>query len=70
MSADWVPIQFAARLEDMVESWIETRDDDFGLCLLYGLPIRREDEFIPGTNTHRCPKGQAFELRSAAGKQL
>jgi hypothetical protein len=70
MNDDWVAIQFADGLEDMVESWIETRDDDVGLCLLCGLPIRSEEELIPGTDTHRCPEGLAFELRSAVGKQL
>lgn len=69
MNHDWLPLQFTEGLEDMIESWIETRADDVGLCLLCGLPIHNEDDLIPGTDVHRCPKGMAIVLRAKAKGQ-
>lgn len=61
MSDDLVPVQFTEGLEEMIASWIETRaDDDLGLCLLCGVAIRSEDEFIPGTVIHSCAEGLSF----------
>jgi hypothetical protein len=57
MNDDWVRVQFRREWIEMLDSWLEERDDNVGLCLLCGSSIRSEADFIPDTNTHGCAEG-------------
>ena len=60
--ADWVPLRVPGNLESMLLNWTNFQGPSVGWCLLCDQPIRSEDDFIPGTNTHSCDAGLRFEL--------
>ena len=63
----FVPVQIPDNMDAMLESWAEDDGPSIGLCLLCGQPIRSEGDLIPGTSTHNCAEGRAFEEKIAAG---
>ena len=63
----FVPIKIPDNFDEMLEAWNEDKEPSVGLCLMCGQPIRTMEEFIPGTHTHNCAAGRAFEKMIAAG---
>jgi hypothetical protein len=61
MQKDGVPIQVPENLEEMLEAWTSYAGENVGWCLLCNGPIHTEADMIPGTNTHDCEQGRAFE---------
>lgn len=59
--ADWVPIQVPPNLDEMLQRWIDSDEPNVGWCLLCDNPIRSADDMIPGTNSHSCEAGRAFD---------
>ena len=57
---DDVPIEFPARMEEMLEQFFKHRGEVVGSCLLCNRPIRAENDFIANTNTHDCERGRAI----------
>jgi hypothetical protein len=62
----FVPIEIPDNFDEMLEAWSETDFPRVGLCLMCGEIIRSEDDFLPGTYTHNCEQGRAFEEKIAA----
>lgn len=63
----FVPIKIPDNFDEMLDAWNEDKKPSVGLCLMRGQPIRTMEEFIPGTHTHNCAEGRAFEKKIAAG---
>lgn len=65
MKEDWVPIELPENFDEILEKMSNSREPRVGWCFLCGGPIRREDDFIPNTNTHNCDAGRKFEAEHA-----
>lgn len=52
--------------EEMLQKWAESTEPGIGFCFLCGHSIASEEDFIPGTSTHNCPEGRAFETMIAS----
>jgi hypothetical protein len=65
MKDDWVPINCPENLDEMIENWANSRDENVGWCLLCNNGIRTEADLIPGTSTHNCEAGRALEKQIA-----
>jgi len=52
--------------EEMLQKWAENTEPGIGFCFLCGHSIASEEDFIPGTSTHNCPEGRAFETMIAS----
>jgi hypothetical protein len=59
---DWVPLNFSEQTLETIEHWMISDRPGVGVCLLCGGTINTEVNFIPGTNTHDCLEGWAFEV--------
>ena len=66
MKEDWVPVQVPDNMEEMFESWTNSRDKNVGWCLLCNSGIPTADDLIPDTSTHNCEAGRALEAKIAA----
>lgn len=66
MRDKWVPIEFPPNFMEMLESWAGCTEPGVGWCFLCNRRIKSKDDFIPGTNTHCCRQGRAFEATHKA----
>jgi hypothetical protein len=64
-----VPIDFQPTVHEMAEKFFAHRGEVLGWCLLCDSPIRTEQEFIPGTDTHNCQRGRDLEASTARSQQ-
>jgi|SRR5665213_92642 len=68
MKDDWVPINWPENLEEMMENWAKSREENVGWCLLCNNAIHTAEDLLPGTNTHNCEAGRALEEEIARGE--
>lgn len=65
MKDDWVPLDCPENLDEMLENWANSRDENVGWCLLCNSAIRTAEDLLPGTSTHNCEAGRALEEKIA-----
>lgn len=65
MNDDWVPVELPDNFDQMWEDMCRSRESRIAWCMLCNRPIRTEQDFIPGTNTHDCDAGRQFEAEHA-----
>jgi hypothetical protein len=56
-----VKIEFPEDSIEIIDEWASSMERGLGVCLLFGIVIHTEEEFIPGTSTHDCSAGRSLE---------
>jgi len=62
---DWVQVEIPANFDEIIDTMNASTEERIGWCFLCNGPVRGPEDLIPGTSTHRCPKGLALEEQIA-----
>jgi hypothetical protein len=63
MNKKIVPIRFPENIDEMLDNWASSLEENVGWCLLCDGPIGSEKDMIQNSNTHNYPEGRRLELR-------
>lgn len=61
---NWVPLQpMHPDVEEKLEAWFAAEQRHPAFCCLCGAGFG-EDDMLPDSHTHNCPKGRALEAKA------